>query len=361
MIAGENKQGFVAAHWDWLAAGIAALALIGGAAFYFISAQGDPEEEAEEAVRALESVGRRSDTGVVAVEMKPYADASKAVKSPAKLAEVADKQGSFLVSKRRVYCPLCEAPIPDGLEKCPVCGKEMPKEAASLDKDGDGMPNEYELKYGLNPELDDREDDKDGDDFSNWEEFVAKTDPSDPKSHPDYLDSLKLELPLMETTLPFYFNGVRPLPGNKFRHEFFDPSKKNDHGKKGLIYSVLEGEEIGKSGFVVKGYEKKEERRKIKGSGLEKMVDVSEVTIERQSDKKKLVLQLGEKRKAVDVQAKLVYDRRGIKEFVVVPGDSIELNGTKYKVLLVKRNGKGAEVLLENVLTSAKKSIQALE
>ena len=126
------------------------------------------------------------------------------------------------------------------------------------------------------------------------------------------------------------------------------------------------GEDIGKTGFVVKGYAKKIAKVKIAaGKGeraLEREVDASEVTVERKSDKKKLVLVVGaSKRKvAVDAKATLVYERNGTKEFVVVPGDTIDLNGTKYKVTEIKREGKGAKVTVEHPV-QGKKTLEALE
>jgi pectate lyase len=48
------------------------------------------------------------------------------------------------------------------------------------DSDGDGMPDEWEIRYGLNP--DDPSDgplDKDGDGYTNLEEYLNGTDPTE--------------------------------------------------------------------------------------------------------------------------------------------------------------------------------------
>ena len=95
------------------------------------------------------------------------------------------------------------------------------------------------------------------------------------------------------------------------------------------------------------------------------MVDVSVAVVERKSDGKivSLVLQDPKRIKLtpVDVQANLVYTRMGTKNFSVVTGDEIALNGEKFKVLGVKAVGKGGEVMLESVVTGRKKTLQALE
>jgi uncharacterized repeat protein (TIGR01451 family) len=54
---------------------------------------------------------------------------------------------------------------------------------ADPDDDGDGMPDEWELQYGLNPtNAADAAISSDGDPFTNLEEYIADTDPTDPES-----------------------------------------------------------------------------------------------------------------------------------------------------------------------------------
>jgi len=55
------------------------------------------------------------------------------------------------------------------------------------------MPNTWWLEYGIDPGFSDSpEQDPDDDGFSNREEYIAKTDPKDFKSHPDPVTKLKV-------------------------------------------------------------------------------------------------------------------------------------------------------------------------
>lgn len=355
MIGRGKSGGFFANYWHWTALAAGIVLLLAALAAFFMNTDLDAQEEATDALRRLDTLKSRRDTGVKALEAMPFVVASKIVGNPPTLGEVDDSKGSYLVSRSRVYCASCERAILEKSEKCAFCGAEQPKDVPSkVDSDGDGMTDEYERKYGLDPNADDRELDKDADGFSNDEEFAAGTDPADPKSHPPYIASLKLASSdaVKETTLPFYFEKILPLPGGKYRYFFRDLTKKDAYGNTGLVYKVLEGEEIGKTDFVVKGYVEKKERKAIKGGrGMEREADLSEATIERKKDGRVIVLPVGKKRMPVDVQAKLVYERRGTKEYTVVPGDVIELNGEKHKVKSVEKLADGGKVTLEDMAT----------
>jgi hypothetical protein len=50
--------------------------------------------------------------------------------------------------------------------------------------DGDGMPNDWERAVGLDPDRFDAHDDPDADGWTNWEEYMAGTDPMDAASAP---------------------------------------------------------------------------------------------------------------------------------------------------------------------------------
>ena len=360
MISRNSGGGFFAAHWDWIVAAAGVVALVGGVVLFTMSGNGDPEENAANVVRRLKSA-KRTDTGVKPVDMSTYERALQFAVKPLQIAEVEETGGNFLASERRVFCKFCKKPIKDGSKTCPFCGEAQPEpEKVVLDTDGDGLPDDWEKKYGLDPTRNDANEDKDGDGFTNAEEYAAGTDPSDRNSHPDYLDSLKVVLPLKETVLPFYLRSYMKTPSG-MKLEFFDPKRRNDYGKNGYRYSVLVGGEIGDTGFTAKSFEQKEKKVKIKGSNVERAVDVSAVTIVRKKDGKELELALDEKRKPVDVKATLEFSRGETKTFAVTIGETIDLYGSKYKVVDVKSVGKGAKVALEDALLGKIRTVEALE
>jgi len=56
--------------------------------------------------------------------------------------------------------------------------------AFSSDSDGDGMPDGWEVQYSLNPTSNDADQDPDGDGFTNLQEYLAETDPTNAFSRP---------------------------------------------------------------------------------------------------------------------------------------------------------------------------------
>ncbi len=371
MIGRNDGKGFLAAHWDWLVsfAGLAALA--GCGALLFIAKQEDPERaRAEESAQG--KAPESANTGVAAADMAGFALARKVVETPTRVPETPDAKQSFLAPGMRVFCEqgdpadekkACGLPIPFGEKKCPLCGVKQPEEQkVVLDTDGDGLPDELEKTLGMNPnDPNDVGGDLDGDGFTNLEEYEAKTDLRDPESHPDYLDYVKIVLPLRVKPLPFVFTGVRKRSGDAYEMQFRDPRKVNDAGTRGFIYSVAPGAPIGETGFRAKAYEQKADKVPIPGTNLTRDRDISTATVERISDGKLLTLQVGViQHVAADVETTLVYERDPSLTFAVSPGGTIQIKRAKYTVKDIRREGKAVKV----DLTSEKfgnKTLQALE
>jgi hypothetical protein len=359
---------FLTQHYEWIVAAVAFVALALAAVFFVQALGEDGELRASDEVRRIDS-RKPNSSGVDKADMSTYQLITRTSKAPVRLGDVDPRGYSFLASDRRVFCAKeeCHAPIPPDAKVCPVCNETQPEEPQPevvLDADDDGLPDDWERKVGLNPgNPADADEDLDGDGFTNREEFDAGTDPSDRNSHPDYLDSLKIRLPLKQTTLPFYLRSYMKTPSG-MKLEFFNPKERNDYGTLGRTYSVYVNADIGGTGYVVKGFEQKERTMKIAGGGgATRKVDVSFATIERKADGRQIKVAVsGDKPKyvPVDVQAVLVYSRGAEKELTVVPSDKINLNGSEYVVKEIKSQGKGAAVVLEDA-SGKTRTLEALE
>ena len=103
MIARGDKANFFASHYEWIVAGVGALALAGAAAFFVMSLGEDADAAAADAVRGVERK-KPAQLGVEPTDLAPFAAAVRQVRTPALVAEVADRQESFLASEKRVKC-----------------------------------------------------------------------------------------------------------------------------------------------------------------------------------------------------------------------------------------------------------------
>ena len=366
-----SKENFFKAHWDWLVAAVGLIAL-GLAGFYLFSSIGkSPDEASAECSRWMESELKKPHKGVDAVDLKGLVSIAGQLKVPPSLREIDAKKKSFLASERRVFCQkgdeaskekACGRPIPADLEKCPFCGMKQHVVKVEVDSDNDGLPNDWEKKYGLNShDPADADLDKDGDGFTNREEFEAKTDPSDPKSHPDYLDSLSVAGQLQQTTLPFWFQSYTPIPGgHRFTLRRLDQNGQDLSGYN-TTWSVKKDEPIGKTGFAITGFEQKSELRVIAGSktGAKRNVDTSTIELTRASDGKKLSATIMVRKIPVETQIELSYDRgKNSWKKNVSAGAELDLNGEKYRVIDLRPSDKGCDVKVENLKTKKQKVIR---
>jgi len=378
----SSKQNFFAEHYDWLVAGAGLLLLAGAAALYVTSLGSSPDDARAECERELKAYVP-AHTGVAPANIKLLNKSLDGISNPSLLKVPGEKEGCFLASEGRVFCQnpdmtnRCHRPIPAKSEKCPFCGYAQPSmkpvdvTRVGGDADNDGLPDAWENKYGFNPnDPADAQQDPDGDTFTNLEEFEAKTDPKDPQSHPNFLDSLAIASDLRKETLPFWFKMANPIrDGYRLTFEVLGKKYRN-------VATALVGDEIVfqlarprfekgrmlddkvKSGWRVVKYNKKEERVLRKGSEQKTMVDVSTVDLERVSDKRKLSVRVGVKSVAVEEQIDLQWSRGGGKKLTVTTGSEFELADRKYRVKKILKGAKGCEVTITDLKDDSEKILQ---
>ena len=367
-----SRENFFKAHWDWLAMGGGVAVLILSIAVLAGRLGMSPEDGALRCEMRLKAA-KPAHEGVAPADMTIFNSVLRTAKAPPSMIEIDPVKGSFLASSTRIVCKAendavgadgkpvkgCGRPIPIDAKSCPYC---MVVQDTGITKEEEGVKRmrEWSARYGVdvvkNPDVD-----SDMDGFTDGEEYAFASnggisDPKDPNSHPDYLDSLFVVGEMRQTVLPFYLQMVSPIP-NGFRFAFRDFTKRNAYGQS-MVYSVLLGEEIGKTGYVVAKHEKKFEERVVRGSrGKKVKVEVSIVELVRKADGKKITARLGERKVPVDRQVDLVFRRGAGKKFTVKPGDKIKLLAREYGIVSFDGDVKSPEVRISDELTKIESTI----
>ena len=367
-----SKENFFKAHWDWLAMGGGIAVLIVSMAVLISRLGMSPEDGALRCEMRLKAA-KPAHEGVPPADMTVFNSVLRTAKAPPTMMDIDSAKGSFLASGTRIVCkaeddavgadgkPIkgCGRPVPIDAKSCPYC---MVVQDTGITKEEEGIKKmrEWSARYGVdvvkNPDVD-----SDNDGFTDGEEYEFASnggisDPKDPNSHPDYLDSLFVQGEMKQTVLPFYLQMVSPIP-NGFRFAFRDFTKKNAYGQ-AMVYSVLLGEEIGKTGYTVAKHEKKFEERVVRGSrGKKVKVEVSIVELVRKADGRKITARLNERKVPVDRQVDLVFRRGTEKRFTVKPGDKIKLLAREYRVVSFGGDVKSPEVRISDELTKVESTV----
>lgn len=231
-----------------------------------------------------------------AVAEEPYHETEVLIEKPEQLAA---QTGPLLVPEARVWCIDCRRPIPIAAMICPFCKVEQPQPADkdwTRDTDKDGIPNLYEVKFGLD-QLDPRDAliDSDGDGFINIVEFTAAprnpldqpelkhgTDPRDPSDYPPVEDLLFVEdLDARPFYLRFRSVSKMPPPPNAQNPDGYLKFQLNLQigGQPSRTFFVRLGEEV--LSFTVARYEEKIVMRPRPGWPEPRPVDESELTLKR--------------------------------------------------------------------------------
>ncbi len=232
----------------------------------------------------------------------------------------------FLVSELRVESVNSKgvkAPIPYDAEVCPFTNEPQPR-IQDRDSDGDGIPDWWEEKHGLDPlNPEDARLDTDGDGFTNLEEYTAepRTDPADTEAHPPVSSKLRL---IQVKTVPFRmrFDGVQQLAENQTRF-LINMSNRS-------YFSKL-GDEI--EGFKVAHFDEIIESREE--HGVMRRIDRSVITLTRGG--KQWKLRINESGSADEHYAHLInlMDRAQYE----LPKDGKQIiRGVEYQVVEIRQN-----------------------
>ena len=208
----------------------------------------------------------------------------------------------------------CGKPIPFNALVCPFCKEDQPPvmNPEEVDSDGDGMPDKYEQRLGLNALYHgDAIEDIDGDGFTNIEEFNARTNPTNAESAPTPAAKLRV---LRVGTNPFKlrFVGIQTLPnGDRFQLNLKTLTRS---------YFVKIGDEV--DGFTVARYNPD---------------DAEGPMLLLEKDNKMIRLIKGKAITQYELFANLVF-LINREVFRVKVGDAVTLKGVEYKVVDIKRD-----------------------
>jgi hypothetical protein len=235
--------------YDKLAAAVILLVLLGALIRLAMDAQTRRDEQAlfDQALKQLTPKHAKA----VPVDKKVFDAAYQALREPL---QITVWSNHVVAPELRVWCVNCERPIPYDATNCPFCRVAQPVQRVTIeDKDRDLMPDEWEVKYRLNPlDPDDADADPDQDGFTNLEEYNWKTDPRDSNSHPPYLAKIRL-VEIKPIPFSLIFKGVSTLEGGVKQFQV-------NLRKGGRTFFAKLGEEVGekeKEKFKVIAYDEK--------------------------------------------------------------------------------------------------------
>ncbi len=332
-MAGQKKSAFLAEHYDKLVLAAALAVLVASLATLLVGAGSSKAESAKFArrIRALEDVERHN------VEIIPGLLFAAARDDARSSYSMAGTNVAFLVAPERVSCVKCSQPIPIDADVCPWCSAEQPSETVTVDEtwdsDGDGMPDEWEKKFSLDPFGDDSVLDPDSDGFSNLEEFQAGTDPKDAKSHPARFAFLRVRSIDVEP-FPFAFNGSK-MKGADGEYKFAVKDAK------GRDWYVKKGQELAKTGFSLKDFSSAMEERKT-STGVRKM-EIFTLVFVKEDDQ--VVMKAGSKPESSIYKASFVCAKDAEPQvYEAKRNETFDFDGDTFKLVSVDRKARTAKL-----------------
>ena len=332
-MASQKKSAFLSEHYDKLVLGAALAILVASLVALLVIAGSSKSESLKFArrVKALESTERHNVEVVPGILFAVARDAARA--SYAMLGT----NVAFLVAPERVSCVKCAQPIPIDADVCPWCNADQPSETVTVDEtwdsDNDGIPDEWEKKFSLDPFSDDSALDPDTDGFTNLEEFQAGTDPRDAGSHPPRFAFLRVRSIDVEP-FPFGFNGSK-MKGADGEYKF---AVKDAHGRD---WYVRKGQELAKTGFFLKDFSSAMEERKT-STGTRKMEIFTLVFVK---DDDQVVMKAGSKPESSIYKASFVCSKDAEPAvYEAKRNETFDFDGDTFKLLSVDRKARTAKL-----------------
>ncbi len=306
MSSARKPTSWLSVNYDKVAVVVVLVALLISAAMLMLQLQSASRGISPQDLVATQPIG------VTALDMAPLDALAERIAQPY---QIASAQRRMLVGDLRVSSIPDGLPIPFDAAVCPFTGAKQPAiiSPEERDSDGDGIPDVWEIKYGLNPfDPSDAQLDMDGDGFTNLEEYLAGTDPTNPEDFPP--PSAKLRL-LQSRLNPFklLFQGTQRLPNGEQAYQLNLRSGDRTH-------FIRMNEDV--EGFTVVGYEEK--------------APEGPTLILRQGDKTMRIVQ-GRVRDEQAFTALMVFLVDG-KRFRVNIGESVNLLDQNYKVVDIRQN-----------------------
>lgn len=158
---------------------------------------------------------------------------------------------SVMIPARRVACVKCHKPILFNASICLYCGQPQPDDPKIpdriIDTDNDGLPDDWESKYGFNPNsAADANTDPDEDYFTNREEFQRQTHPRNKEDAPPLALKLRL-VKVTITPLNLVFTSINRITGTNVNFTIKNKTTQMDYfpglGGKVEGYTVVSFEE----------------------------------------------------------------------------------------------------------------------
>ncbi len=332
-MASQKKSAFLTEHYDKLVL-VAALAVLVAALAALLVGAGSSKAESAKFARRIQALSNLERRNVQVVPGLLFAAAREAARTSYAMSGT---NVAFLVAPERVSCVKCAQPIPIDADVCHWCSAEQPSETVTVDEtwdsDSDGMPDEWEKKYSLDPFSDDSGLDPDTDGFTNLEEFQGGTDPKDAKSHPARFAFLRVSSIDVEP-FPFGFNGSK-MKGADGEYKF---AVKDASGRD---WYVRKGQELAKTGFVLKEYSSAIEERKT-STGLRKM-EIFTLRFVKGDDQ--VVMKAGSKPESSIYKASFVCAKDAEPQtYVAKRNETFDFDGDTFRLVSVDRKAGTAKL-----------------